>query len=384
MAQVVVEDLSFAYPGSPAVVDGAGFALAPGELFCLLGPSGCGKSTLLRLIAGHLKPASGRVRIGGRDLTDQPPERRDIGMVFQNYALFPHLSALDNAAFALRVRGVKRAERRARARKMLAWTGLTPGEFDRPPASLSGGQQQRVALARALVSEPVLLMLDEPFANLDRILRERLREEMRRVLREAGATAILVTHDRDEAFAVADRIAVMQAGRLVQTGAPREVHERPASPFVAEFLGHRNLLHVTRVDDDGLEADGARFPVAGLKAAPGDHLLVRPGAVELHTSSANGRLPGTVTTTRFTGGDSIVTVAIEGGPVVEIRCPEGRRPPSPGDAAWLSIPRSAVTVVPGTTGAPEIIVPRSVVRGSDVPETDAAGAVAVEGKEGGA
>jgi len=352
MAQVVVEGLSFAYAGGPAAVDGAGFELEPGELFCLLGPSGCGKSTLLRLIGGYLRPATGRVRVGGRDLTGLPPERRDIGMVFQNYALFPHLSALDNAAFALRVRGMGKAERRARAREMLAWTGLSPEEFDRSPARLSGGQQQRVALARALVSEPALLMLDEPFANLDRILRERLREEMRGLLRKAGATAILVTHDRDEAFAIADRIAVMEAGRLVQTGAAREVHDRPATPFVAEFLGHRNLYPIGRVLGGDLEAAGARFPGHGAKATPGDRLLLRPGALVLHASARNRGLPGVVTGVRFAGAHSVVTIDLESGPQVEIHCSQGRIPPSPGDRVWLEVPSGALAIIPGKEVSP--------------------------------
>jgi ABC-type Fe3+/spermidine/putrescine transport system ATPase subunit len=222
--------------GSVTAVRAASLALAPGELLAVLGPSGCGKTTLLRIAGGYERADSGLVRIDGRDVTALPPERRNVGMVFQNYALFPHMSVIENVVFGLRMRGIGKDHRRQRAMAMLSLVGLE-GVEKRKPAELSGGQQQRVALARALVIEPCVLLLDEPLANLDRNVRLRMREELRALQQRLQITTILVTHDQEEALAIADRIAVMEAGRIEQTGRALDVCLNPASPFVSAFFG---------------------------------------------------------------------------------------------------------------------------------------------------
>jgi putative spermidine/putrescine transport system ATP-binding protein len=222
--------------GSVRAVADASLSLAAGELLAVLGPSGCGKTTLLRIAGGYEQPDSGIVRIHGRDVTALAPQARNVGMVFQNYALFPHMSVAANIEFGLRMRGVGKQECRSRVSDMLALVGL-PGVEDRKPAELSGGQQQRVALARALVIEPSVLLLDEPLANLDRNERLRMRGELRSLQQRLGITTILVTHDQEEALAIADRIAVMDAGRIVQTGRALDLCLHPASSFIASFFG---------------------------------------------------------------------------------------------------------------------------------------------------
>lgn len=222
--------------GAVTAVKNVSLRLEPGELMAILGPSGCGKTTLLRIAGGYDTPDSGTVRIGGRDLTRAAPEARQVGMVFQNYALFPHMTAAENVEFGLRMRRVPKPERARKAAEILSLAGLE-GIGERKPAALSGGQQQRVALARALVIEPSLLLLDEPLANLDRNERLRMRGELRTLQRRLGIAAILVTHDQDDALALADRIAVMNAGVVEQVSTPGELQRNPASAFVAGFLG---------------------------------------------------------------------------------------------------------------------------------------------------
>lgn len=261
-----VRSLTFGYGPTPAVRD-VSFAVPAGGFLTLLGPSGCGKTTLARLIGGYLKPAAGRVLLRDRDVTDWPPERRNVGTVFQSYALFPHLSARRNVSFGLEVRGLAYRDCLARADAMLERVGLTPAERDRKPAALSGGQQQRVALARALVIQPDILLLDEPFANLDRLLREQLRGELRRLQAETGVTTVMVTHDPDEALAVSDLIGVMAAGRLLQAGPPEEVYNRPRTPFVARALGDANLI------------DGAALDLSGTVLVRPERLVIGPDAV---------------------------------------------------------------------------------------------------------
>ncbi len=326
MPAVRLDHLSCRFAGGTLAVDDVSFELAAGEFFCLLGPSGSGKSTLLRLIGGYLEPDSGSVCLHGRDVTRVPPEKRNAGMVFQNYALFPHLSALDNVAFGLRVKGVSKKEREARAHEMLDWVGLTHAERHRRPAQLSGGQQQRVALARALAFGPGLLMLDEPFANLDRSLRERLREEMREVQRRAGITAILVTHDRDEALALGDRIAVMHQGRLLQMGTPEQVYRQPANETVAGFLGHRNVLDAATAAQCGLEGT----------------LLLWPEKLRLHSS---GHLPATVRRVVFAGAHRVHAVKLDTGAEIEVHTAHDAGF-HPEERLGLEIPADAVTRFP--------------------------------------
>ena len=222
--------------GGVTAVNNVSLALDAGELLAVLGPSGCGKTTLLRIAGGYEKPDSGIVRIAGRDVTSVPSEGRNVGMVFQSYALFPHMTVFENVEFGLRMRRLGKEERRRKVHDMLALTGLA-GLDKRKPAELSGGQQQRVAVARALVIEPAVLLLDEPLANLDRTVRLRMRYELRSLQQRLRITTILVTHDQEEALSIADRIAVMDAGKVEQTGRPLDFVLNPASSFVVQFLG---------------------------------------------------------------------------------------------------------------------------------------------------
>jgi putative spermidine/putrescine transport system ATP-binding protein len=248
--------------GHAIAVDAIDAEIAGGTYCCLLGPSGCGKTTTLRMIAGHETPTSGKVAIGGKEVTALPPARRHTAMMFQSYALFPHLDCVDNVAFSLKMRGVRKAARREKAREMLALVEMTPFAA-RSPAQLSGGQQQRVALARALITDPSVLLLDEPLSALDPFLRVRMREELRRFQRQFGITFIHVTHSQEEALAVADRIVVMNDGRIEQADTARAVFDRPATAFVARFIGGHNVLHCT-VD----AADGAGARLRGPQGIP--------------------------------------------------------------------------------------------------------------------
>ncbi|HTF52106.1 MAG TPA: ABC transporter ATP-binding protein [Pseudonocardia sp.] len=253
--------------GAGPVLADLDLAVDRGEFLALLGPSGCGKSTTLRVIAGYLRPAEGQVLIGGRDATRVPPQRRNIGMVFQSYALFPHLSVAENVAFGLRMRKVGKLERTRRVGEALELVGL--GQLAaRKPGQLSGGQQQRVALARAVVIRPDVLLLDEPLSNLDARLRIQLRSELARVQRETGLTAVLVTHDQEEALALADRMAVLRDGRIAQQGSPREVFERPRNRFVAQFLGYENVLALPDRGEVAVRPEHVRIEAADAAADP--------------------------------------------------------------------------------------------------------------------
>lgn len=230
--------------GSSQVVSNVNLEARSGEILALLGPSGCGKTTTLRMIAGLVQPSAGEISIGGTPITGLSVHRRNLGMLFQNYALFPHMTVLENVAFGLAMRGVSKAETSERAKQALALARLT-GFEDRMPAALSGGQQQRVALARAIVYRPQVLLLDEPFGALDKKLREEMQIELRQLCNELGLTTILVTHDQEEALVLADQIAVMRSGRIEQVAAARTIYERPVSHFVADFIGSSNFLPAT-------------------------------------------------------------------------------------------------------------------------------------------
>lgn len=246
---LTIENLSAHY-GSTQVLKDLSISVAAGELVSLLGSSGCGKTTTLRIVAGFLQPTAGNVRLGDRDLTTLPAHARDIGLVFQNYALFPHLTVLDNVAFGLKQRAIAKPDRVKRAMAMLERVGLAP-LADRLPSALSGGQKQRVALARALVIEPPLLMFDEPLSNLDAKLRIDMRVEIRQLQRANGTTSLYVTHDQEEAFSISDRVAIMNAGRILQLDTPEVLYQKPANAFVARFVGFENLIRMKVTGRDG-------------------------------------------------------------------------------------------------------------------------------------
>jgi ABC-type Fe3+/spermidine/putrescine transport system ATPase subunit len=319
---VRLNEVAFAY-GTAAVLRGVSLAVPAGRFLTLLGPSGCGKTTLLKLIGGYLTASSGQVVLRGRDVTALPAEARNVGMVFQNYALFPHLDARRNVAFPLEVRGTPRGERQRRVEAMLDLVGLSAQERGRRPAALSGGQQQRVALARALVFRPDVLLLDEPLANLDRHLREQLRSELRRLHAETGVAAVMVTHDQEEALAVSDLLGVMNDGRLLQVGTPAEIYDRPRTPFVARFLGDANLL------------PGSLFGRAGLVMVRPERCVFADGAW-----SAEGR----VVSVTFLGADVVAEVECAGGVKLHVR--SRQRELRTGEVVRVGVPAEAVWQMP--------------------------------------
>ena len=291
------------------------FEVHAGEFFSLLGPSGCGKTTTLRCIAGFESLSEGSIRLRGERLDDRPPHRRDVGLVFQNYALFPHLSVFDNIAFGLRLRRVAKPEMVERVERALQLVDLA-GLGERFPAQLSGGQQQRVAIARSLVLEPQILMFDEPLSNLDLKLRIQMRDELRSLQRRLGKTSIYVTHDQTEALALSDRIAVLSHGHIEQIGTPVEIYEQPATAFVAEFIGSSNLFPARIVEHGApgtiVETEGGlRLCCANCGAATGDRreiaVLLRPERVQVHApgNGATGpnRFPGHFAEVTYLGED---------------------------------------------------------------------------------
>ncbi|MWD25972.1 ATP-binding cassette domain-containing protein [Aquicoccus sp. SCR17] len=284
-----------------------------GEFFSLLGPSGCGKSTLLNILGGLETPDSGSIRIGDRDVTHLPAEKRPTNMVFQSYAMFPHLSVAKNVAYGLRRKRLGRRERDEKVERMLSLVHLD-GLGDRNPSELSGGQRQRVALARALVMEPAVLLLDESLAALDRRLREAMQIELRELQREVGITFVFVTHDQDEAMSMSDRIAVMGGGRILQIGRPTELYHAPASREVAEFIGSINLIEVTPCAGGRLEAPGLGAFDCDSAAGEGGLLALRPECfgIAREAPAAGNRLEGRVREVTFLGDRSYLRVNVEG------------------------------------------------------------------------
>ncbi len=322
--------------GGFTALDHVSLAATRGELLTLLGPSGCGKTTLLRVIAGFLRQEAGRLTLAGRALDDVPPERRNFGMVFQSYAVFPHLSVRDNVAYGLRARGVTGAPAARRVDAALARVRLD-SMADRFPDALSGGQKQRVGLARAMVIAPDLLLMDEPLSNLDAKLRIEMRDEIRHMQREAGITTIYVTHDQEEALAISDRIAVMQSGRLLQLATPRAIFEAPAHAFVAEFVGGCNWLDAHLLADGTAmavrigDAPACPLPALARHAAGPARAALRNEDLHLATDEAPaGRLDGRVVAQAYLGPRTRVKCALSSGAVVEADLPSDGPIPAEG------------------------------------------------------
>ncbi len=319
-------------------VEGLDLVVQPGEFVSLLGPSGCGKTTTLQMIAGFVEPSAGEIRLGEQDLLKLPPDRRGLGIVFQSYALFPHMSVWNNVAFGLEMRGTPTNEIDARVKDVLAIVGLAD-KGERYPRQMSGGQQQRVALARALVIRPTILLLDEPLSNLDAKMREDMQVELRQIQQTLGTTTILVTHDQHEALALSDRIVVLNAGRVEQIGAPYEVYERPVTPFVASFLGKTNIFPAGRYKGAIYIGDHMLFESAGAEQPL--TLSARPEKIRF-TSENEGGLPGRVSLRVFQGNHWLFHVQSAFGQVVVIRQNDGEPKPTEGEAVVLGFRYSDV------------------------------------------
>src|SRR5690349_22282413 len=312
MGFLTLTNIQKQFAGGVAAVENFNLDVDRGEFVSFLGPSGCGKTTTLRMIAGFERPTSGTITVDGKDITNRPPNQRNVGMVFQSYALFPNMSVADNIGFGLKVRRRSKQDITKRVGELLALINLE-GRGDRYPWQLSGGQQQRIALARALAIEPQVLLLDEPLSALDAKVRTQLRDEIRRIQLEVGTTTLFVTHDQEEALAVADRVGVMSVGRLEQLAPPTEVYSRPATSFVAEFVGLSNRL-AGEVHGGEVTVRGCTLPLVERDVPDGPVVaLVRPEAVSLASNAPDSEagsspLTGTVIAITFLGATSRVTV----------------------------------------------------------------------------
>jgi len=346
-------DLSRFY-GEVRAVDGIDVEIGDGEFFSMIGPSGCGKTTTLRMIAGLVEPSAGRIEVSGRDVTRLRAHRRPVNTVFQQYALFPHLSIFENIAFGLRERRVSRAEVNQRVGEMLELVDLVGREKQRP-SQLSGGQQQRVALARSLVLRPEVLLLDEPLGALDLKLRKQLQLQLKRIQREVGITFVYVTHDQEEAFFMSDRVAIMRDGRIEQLGSPRDVYQRPATEFVAEFVGASNRLESTVVERHGddeyeVEADGVgRFRargVPGLAVGQSSCAIVRPEVISAEpVSEGRAGLSATVTDLAYLGHQISCLMETPGGRPLSMTVHQHHSPVEVGSTYELSWPLRSVWVL---------------------------------------
>ncbi|MBQ0902010.1 ABC transporter ATP-binding protein [Micromonospora sp. U21] len=357
MSAIAMRELTKVYPNGVRALDALDLEIADGEFFALLGPSGCGKTTLLRTIAGLEVASAGSVRIGERTVTNLPPGKRDVAMVFQDYALYPHMTVQDNIAYPLRIRKMDRRGRAAKAADTADELGLS-ALLERRPGQLSGGQQQRVALARAMACHPQVFLLDEPLSNLDARLRLEARTFLKRLQRELGVTTVFVTHDQAEALALADRIAVMEGGRIRQVGTPTEVFRRPANTFVAGFIGSTPMNLVdAEVHDGELAVAGTRLPMpqdADDRVTDGEKLVygVRPEYLDYSPEPVPGALSGQVVVVENLGSFSLVSLDVPtgdgvmdgvgdavgvAGTTLQVVVPEGREP-EPGDTGWV-VPR---------------------------------------------
>jgi putative spermidine/putrescine transport system ATP-binding protein len=347
---VLLQDLS-RYFGATRALDGLSIELAPGELVALLGPSGCGKTTALRIVAGFETATSGSVLIDGKDISSVPASRRDMGMVFQSYSLFPNMSALDNVGFGLRMRKMGTNERRTKAAALLEMVGLGP-QAKQYPHQLSGGQQQRVALARALAIEPRVLLLDEPLSALDAKVRLQLREQIRTLQQQLGTTTLFVTHDQEEALSMADRVGVMRQGKLEQIAAPDELYANPATAFVAEFVGVMNRIPGQLQAGGTVTALGSTAPVkAGSPdlSDPAVDVLVRPEGLRLEVVEHGN---GIVTTRTFLGSVTRVGVLLDGDVAVQVdKASTEAAALAPGTSVSVTFPPEAVHVAQRADGS---------------------------------
>jgi multiple sugar transport system ATP-binding protein len=343
MADIELRNITKIFDRKVRAVDDVDLTIADQEFMVLLGPSGCGKTTIMRMIAGLEYPEAGRILIGGRDVTDEPPRKRDISMVFQSYAVFPHLKVFDNIAFGLRMKKVPKTEIRKRTEEAAAMVQLTP-YLDRFSAQLSGGQRQRVAVARAIVMQPSVLLMDEPLSNLDALLRLNFRADLKQLVADLKTTTIYVTHDQVEAMSLGDRIAVMREGRIVQIGTPMEVYDRPATQFVGGFLGSppMNFLNVHIESVDGqvrAMLGGHGVPVPPALVNRGDeHVLMGIRAENIEAGKANGTVPSESFVSRtlvveLLGSQMLVTAQVGDQPIkVLVRADA---PIGAGDELWL-------------------------------------------------
>ncbi|MEA2780352.1 MAG: putative spermidine/putrescine transport system ATP-binding protein [Rhodospirillaceae bacterium] len=316
---LIVSDLHKSF-GDFQAVRGVSFELNEGDVLSLLGPSGCGKTTTLRMLAGFEQPTAGSIRLKGRDITRLPARRRNIGMVFQSYALFPHMNAAENVAFGLEMRNLGRAECQDRVRRALDIVRMA-SYADRSPKSLSGGQQQRIALARALVVNPDLLLLDEPLSALDLKLREEMREEIYRIVRELNITTVFVTHDQSEALVLANQVAVMNAGVIEQLDAPEQLYRRPQTAFVADFIGGANILR-GRIESGGHlfeAANGLTFDLPAHVADDTVAVAIRPEDIKLNPASEDTKMAATVRRSRFLGNVIEYTLELPSGDMLTAR-----------------------------------------------------------------
>ncbi|MDZ7849912.1 MAG: ABC transporter ATP-binding protein [Halodesulfurarchaeum sp.] len=338
MTGLELQDVSKAFGNEPAL-DSVSLTVQDGEFFTLVGPSGCGKTTSLRIIAGLTEPSAGTVRIGGKSMAGVPPEDRNVGIVFQNYALFPHMTVAENIAYGLQFHDPPRGvSRNARVEELLELVDLS-GLEKREPDTLSGGQQQRVALARALAPVPDLLLLDEPMSALDARLRDRLRRTVREIQSELGITTIYVTHDQAEALAASDRIAVLHDGRVEQVGRPEAVYRSPANRFVASFVGDNNLFEVRSVDGRVATVDGGAEIIVAEPVSAGDTLAVRPEAI--HLGPGETTLEPTLESSEFRGNGYTLNCRLGGRDLLV----ETDEPPE--EPLKVGFPASAVQVLPG-------------------------------------
>jgi iron(III) transport system ATP-binding protein len=351
MTPILIQDVSKHFGPNPAV-DHLTLRIEAGELFFLLGPSGCGKTTLLRILAGFVRPDSGDIFFGDQRITALPPRRRDAGMVFQTYALWPHLTVAQNVAYGLQVRGLGKTESKQRVERALKMVRME-GYGERRPNQLSGGQQQRVALARALVVEPRVLLLDEPLSNLDARLRDEMREEIRRLHAQTRLTMVYVTHDQKEALALADRLAVMDRGRVMQIGKPGEVYNRPVNRFVAGFLGESNFVPGT-VRANGVDGCQVDTPVGSLLGTsvngpppPGSHVVcsIRPQSLALASGEGGtNRISARVEEVAFLGDLVLVRVTAGETPLMVLMLPNTAELRAEETVLW-AVPPSQVIVL---------------------------------------